>query len=162
AVLGGLAIRSHQRWTRAVTALESQPGIVLTRAERGSRWRFAGLRDPLARDPSAILADVAVDSSGVEQRWEPYLSLQPEMILARAGRPRPRPASVALVWAGDPPRWGGPAPLAGVIAGGRTTPPAGVAALDVNAVAPETPADLAQLIRDIEGERVLFEIGSAA
>ena len=96
------AIRSHRRWTRAVSALESQPGIVLTRAERGGgRWRFAGLRDPLARDPAAVLAGVAVDSPDVEQRWEPYLSLQPEMVLARARRSLAPPASVALALASD-------------------------------------------------------------
>lgn len=163
ALLGGLSIRSHLRWTRAVSALESQPGIVLTRAERGGdRWRFAGLRDPLARNPSAILAGVAVDSSSVEQRWEPYLSLQPEMVLARARRNLAPPGSVALALAGDTLRVRGSAPLPWVIAAGRTTLPAGVAALDLSGVTPEIPADLAQLVRDIEGQRVLFETGSAA
>jgi OOP family OmpA-OmpF porin len=161
-VLGGFAIRSHRRWTRAVSALESQPGIVLTRAERGGRWRFTGLRDPLARDPSAILAGVSVDSSSVEQRWEPYLSLQPEMVLARARRNLAPPASVALALIGDTLRLRGSAPLPWVIAAGRAALPPGVAALDLNGVNPEIPADLARLVRDIKGQRILFDIGSAA
>jgi OOP family OmpA-OmpF porin len=36
-----------------------------------------------------------------------------------------------------------------------------VAALDLGGVTPEIPADLAQLVHDIEGQRVLFDIGSA-
>ena len=116
-VLGGFAFRSHRRWTRAVSALESEPGIVLTRAERGGgRWRFAGLRDPIARDPSAVLAGAAVDSADVEQRWEPYLSLEPRMVLARARRSLAAPADVALSLAGDTLRLTGRAPLAWTIA----------------------------------------------
>jgi OOP family OmpA-OmpF porin len=161
--IGGLGFRSHRRWARAVAALESEPGIVVTRAERGvGRWRFAGLRDPLARDPSAVLAAVAVDSAGVEQRWEPYLSLEPRMVLARARRSLAPPAGVALSLAADTLRLAGRAPLPWVIAVGRASPPPGVAALDLSGVTPEVPADLAQLIRGIEGQRVLFDIGSAA
>jgi OOP family OmpA-OmpF porin len=162
-VIGGLGYRSHRRWARAVGALESEPGIVVTRAERGvGRWRFAGLRDPLARDPSAVLAAAAVDSAGVEQRWEPYLSLEPRMVLARARRSLAPPAGVALSLAADTLRLAGRAPLPWVIAVGRASPPPGVAALDLSGVTPEVPADLAQLIRGIEGQRVLFDIGSAA
>ena len=160
-VFSALAIRSHQRWTRAVSALESQPGIVLTRAERASRWRFTGLRDPLARDPSAILAGVAVDTSSVEQRWEPYLSLQPEMVMARARRNLVPPTSVALSLSNDTLRLAGSAPLPWVIAAGRAPLPAGVAALDLGGVRPDMPADLGQLVGEIEGQRVLFDIGSA-
>lgn len=162
AVLGGLTIRSHRRWSRAVRALESQPGIMLTRAERGGgRWRFAGLRDPLARDPTAVLAGVGVDSSTVEQRWEPYLSLQPELVLARARQRLAPPASLALTLERDTLRLQGSAPLPWVIAAGRASLPAGLAALDLSGVRPEIPADLGQLVRDIEAQRVLFDVGSA-
>jgi outer membrane protein OmpA-like peptidoglycan-associated protein len=161
-VVIGLAIRSHRRWTRAVSALESQPGIVLTRAERdGGRWRFAGLRDPLARDPAAILAGVAVDSSSVEQHWAPYISLQPEMVLARARRSLAPPAPIAMTLAGDTLRLTGSAPLPWVITAGRASLPPGVSALDLSGLRPEIPADLAQLVRDIEVQRVLFPSGSA-
>jgi OOP family OmpA-OmpF porin len=162
-LLGGLAIRSHRRWSRAVTALESQPGIVLTRAERGGgRWRFAGLRDPLAPDPAAVLAGAAVDTAGIEQRWEPYISLQPAMVLARARRVLAPPTGVAVALTGDTLRLTGSAPLPWVITAGRASLPPGVAALDLNGVAPEIPADLARLAHEIEGQRVLFDIGSAA
>jgi OOP family OmpA-OmpF porin len=162
AVLGGLAIRSHRRWSRAVGALESEPGLALTRAERGwGHWRLAGLRDPLARDPNVVLAGASVDSSGVEQRWEPYLSLEPAMVVARARRVLAPPPGVSLALAGDTVRLTGSAPLPWVITAGHASVPAGASALDLSGVRPEIPADLAQLVREIEGERVLFPIGSA-
>jgi outer membrane protein OmpA-like peptidoglycan-associated protein len=163
AVFGALAIRSSLRWGRAVGALESEPGLALTRAERSwGHWRLAGLRDPLARDPNAVLAGVSVDSSGVEQRWEPYLSLEPAMVLARARRVLAPPPGVALALAGDTVRLTGSAPLPWVIAAGHASVPPGTSAVDLSGVRPEIPADLAQLVRDIEGERVLFAVGSAA
>jgi OOP family OmpA-OmpF porin len=164
AALLWLRVRSEQRWDRAVARLESEPGIVLTRAVRdGGRWSFAGLRDPLAPAPSALLAGVAVDTARVEQRWEPYLSLGPEMVLARARNTLAPPSSVALALVGDTLRLGGPAPLPWVAAtAGLTSLPPGVAALDLSGVVPETPAALARLEREIEGQRILFDVGSAA
>lgn len=164
AALAWSGVRSEQRWERAVARLESEPGIVVTHAERdGGRWSFAGLRDPLAPEPSALLAGVAVDTTGVEQRWEPYLSLRPELVLARARKSLAPPATVALAMAGDTLRLRGPAPLAWVAATARLAAfPPGVAALDLSDIAPETPPALAELEKDIEGQRVLFDIGSAS
>ena len=84
------------RWRRS-------PGIVLTAPSgAGGRWRFAGLRDPLARDPAAVLAGAGRRTPSVEQRWEPYLPLEPAMVLARARRASRRPPSVALRWPATP------------------------------------------------------------
>ena len=120
AVLGGLAIRSSRRWARAVSALESQPGIVLTRAERGGgRWRFAGLRDPLARDPAAswpmwsgtprASSSAGSPTSRSSRRW---------CWPGRVGASAP-PASVALALAGDTLR------LRGSAASRGSSPPGG-------------------------------------
>ena len=120
ALLGGLALRARLRWDRAVARLRSEPGIVLTQAERdGGRWRFAGLRDPLAPDPAVLLAGLGVDTGRVEQRWEPYLSLRPELVLARARRSLAPPAGVKLALTGDTLRATGSAPLDWVASVGR-------------------------------------------
>ena len=162
-VLGGLALRARLRWDRAVARLRSEPGIVLTQAERdGGRWRFAGLRDPLARDPAVLLAGL-VDTGRVEQRWEPYLSLRPELVLARARRSLVPPAGVKLALTGDTLRATGSAPLDWVASvGRRAVLVPGVSALDLSGVASEMPAALTRLKREIEAERVLFDVGSAA
>ena len=119
-VLGGFALRARLRWDRAVARLRSEPGIVLTQAERnGGRWRFAGLRDPLAPDPAVLLAGQAVDTGRIEQRWEPYLSLRPELVLARARRSLSPPAGVQLALSGDTLRATGSAPLDWVVSAER-------------------------------------------
>jgi outer membrane protein OmpA-like peptidoglycan-associated protein len=162
-VLGGLILRSRIRWDRAVARLRAEPGIVVTEAERRwGGWRFAGLRDPLAAEPAALLAGLGADTAGMPQRWEPYLSLRPEMVLARARRMLAPPPGVTLTLAGDTLRAAGTAPL-GWVAGSRTaTLPPGTAALDLAGVTLAIPPALAELRDTIEAERVLFEVGSAA
>jgi OOP family OmpA-OmpF porin len=164
ALLAWLRFRSEQHWQRAVERLESEPGIVLTHAERaGGRWNFTGLRDPLAPEPAALLALMGADTSKVSATWEPYLSLRPELVLARARRSLAPPSTVSLDPVGDTLRLRGSAPLRWLAATAqRTSLPAGVAALDLRGVEPIVPAELASLKRDIEGRRVLFDIGSAA
>jgi outer membrane protein OmpA-like peptidoglycan-associated protein len=162
-VLGGLAWRSHRRWTRAVAQLRSEPGVVLVRAERGSRWSFTGLRDPMAADPSALLAAAGVDTASVEQHWERYLSLQPQLVLARARAALSPPAGVTLVLAGDTLRAGGSASLRWLATTARAAGlPAGVAALDLSGVTPDIPPELASRVAEVERERILFGVGSAA
>lgn len=162
-VLGALAVRSRMRWDQAVARLRAEPGLVLTEAERGwGRWRFAGLRDPLAPEPAALLAAMGADTTRMEQRWEPYLSLRPELTLARARRSLSPPGGTELTLAGDTLRASGTAPL-GWVAGARAAGlPPGVAALDLSAVALDIPEELAALGQAVEGERVLFEVGSSA
>jgi OOP family OmpA-OmpF porin len=109
-----------------------------------------------------VLAGVSVDGSLVEQRWQPYLSLEPAMVLARARRVLAPPPGVALAPAGDTLRLAGSAPLPWVITAGHASVPPGASAVDLNGVKPEIPADLAALVREIEGDRVLFQVGSAA
>ena len=162
-VLGGLALRERLRWDRAVARLRSEPGIVLTRAERnGGRWRFAGLRDPLAPDPAVLLAGQAVDTGRIEQSWEPYLSLRPDLVLARARRNLSPPAGVQLALSGDTLRATGSAPLEWVVSAERLAANVpGVSAADLSGVTAEMPPALAQLQREIESEQVLFGVGSA-
>jgi OOP family OmpA-OmpF porin len=164
ALLGWFRFRSEQRWQRAVERLESEPGIVLTRAERaGGRWNFAGLRDPLAPEPAALLTAAGADTSNVSASWEPYLSLRPELVLARARRSLAAPSTVRFDQVGDTLRLRGSAPLQWLAATARTASlPAGVGALDLSAVEPIVPAELVALERTIEGRRVLFDVGSAA
>lgn len=72
-----------RRWTDYARRLESEPGIVVTHAEkRGSNFYIAGLRDPLAADPAALLpADLP--SRKVDFHWEPYDSLAPQFAARR-------------------------------------------------------------------------------
>jgi OOP family OmpA-OmpF porin len=85
--LAALYVRSSIRWNRGIEALHAEPGIVVVDATRGWRdWRISGLRDPLARDPHAVISAAGVGDPRVTGRWEAYMSLDPVMILRRANR----------------------------------------------------------------------------
>jgi OOP family OmpA-OmpF porin len=160
---GGLMWRSRQRWSAAVRRLEAAPGIVLVGAERDwGRWRFRGLRDPLAADPAFLLADLEKDPSRIEGIWEPYLSMEPALILARARRMLSAPATVELSLSGDTLAARGTASLPWVAASASLGPPPGATHLDLAMVDALLPDQLAGLERVIEGNRVLFPAGSAA
>jgi OOP family OmpA-OmpF porin len=160
---GGLLGRSRQRWSAAVRRLEAAPGIVLVGAERGwGRWKFRGLRDPLAADPAVLLADLGKDPSRIEGTWETYLSMEPELILARARRTLAAPGTVQLSLSGDTLAARGTAPLPWVAASASLGAPPGAAHLDLSKVDALLPDRLAGLERAIEGSRVLFPAGSAA
>ena len=137
---------------------------MLVRAEQdGGRWKFDGLRDPMASNPSALLVAVGADTARVDQHWERYLSLQPQLVLARARAALKPPAGVSLALAGDTLRLLGPAPLRWLASTARSSGlPAGVAALDLSGVTPDIPHELASKVAQVEQERVLFAVGSAA
>lgn len=75
----------QKRWDDYLALLARQPGVVVTAQQRsGGRYRVAGLRDPLAVDPSALLATAGLASDRVESRWSPYVSLVPRFAAERA------------------------------------------------------------------------------
>lgn len=162
-VLGVLLYRRATSWQRAIARLESEPGIVLVRAEHGwRRSRLSGLRDPLAATPAAVLASVGADTARIDGRWQPYISLDSSMVVERARRQLAAPTSVTLMLEGDTLRASGTALMAWVenVAALRVLP-AGVGALDLDSVqaplSPETTAEIAS----IEQRRVLFAVASA-
>jgi OOP family OmpA-OmpF porin len=90
-------VRNTRRWDNYVTRLRSEPGIVVTDAEkRGWKYHIGGLRDPLASDPQVILGESGVDPGAVVSKWEPFTALSPEMVLARAKKLLAPPATVNM------------------------------------------------------------------
>ena len=74
---------------------------------------------PARRRPGGAARRAGVDTGRVEQRWEPYLSLRPELVLARARRPGRRRPRVTLVARGRYP----PPPGLGAARAGSPRPP---------------------------------------
>ena len=157
-------LRAQQRWRRAVAALEAEPGLVLVRAERDwGRWSFSGLRDPLARDPAALLAALGADTASLDTRWEPFVSADPPLALARARRALAPPPTVALRLERDTLVATGVASASWIARAASLGPVLpGIASVALGAVSPGLPAELEAQRRDAEGRRVLFAVGSAA
>jgi OOP family OmpA-OmpF porin len=86
AVWAFFAWRESRRWDDYLNKLRATPGIVITEDGRRDGKRFvAGLRDPLATDPAAILKEqTQLDPNGVASSWEPYQALHPDFIRRRA------------------------------------------------------------------------------
>lgn len=93
----GQRVVEHRRVNNYLAALQEQPGIVVTAADRrDGRWVISGLRDPLAVQPEALLARTKIDPSQVTGRWEPYQALHPAILLKRLQATLNPPPTVIL------------------------------------------------------------------
>lgn len=74
---------AERRWSDFARRLESEPGIVVTQAERrGSKFHVYGLRDPLAPAPAALLP-AGLAPGKVEFHFDSYYSLVPRFAAQR-------------------------------------------------------------------------------
>jgi len=90
--------QASRNWKAYLDRLRSTPGIVLTEAPR--RYEVAGLRDPLAPDPTQLTEGLNLPQR-IKARWQPYQSLEPEMILRRLRQTMTAPQTVQLTLQGE-------------------------------------------------------------
>jgi outer membrane protein OmpA-like peptidoglycan-associated protein len=92
-----LSLRERRQWNAYVERLQAEPGIVvLASGRRNGRFFVGGLRDPLARDPSTLIAAAALAPDAVDSRWEPYQALYPSFVASRASDLLRPPSGVTL------------------------------------------------------------------
>ena len=157
----GLYTASWLRWRRAVRLVEAEPGYVVIDASRSwRRWEFRGLKDPIARDPRAVLAALGSTPSTIAGRWEPYISLDSSLVIARARRALAAPAAATTVLAGDTLRVGGTASVDWLRTLQRAPGIGGIEHVDVSAVRAMLPARIDDMRRRVEATRILFGPGS--
>ena len=158
------ATSGGRRWNAAIARLDAEPGITVVRSERsGGRWSVTGMRDPLSANPAAVLAAMGIDTNDVIARWEPYVSTEAALLLARVHRALNPPGGVTLSVDGDAVVARGRAPQSWISRAETLAPAlAGISSVDLSAVEPGLPADMDSARVAIEGERVLFPVGSAA
>ncbi len=155
-----VTVRSNARFNRAVTALDSEPGLVVIDASKQwGRWRISGLRDPGARQPAVVLTGLGLTPRSINERWEPYLSLDSTVVVSRAREALALPASTSLSLSVDTLR------VSGVLALRSITPPVslplGVSHVSFDAVRVELPPALDSIRDVLNASRVLFGPGSA-
>jgi OOP family OmpA-OmpF porin len=157
------AYRRSRRWDAYLGRLSAEPGIVVTTAgRRGGKYFVNGLRDPLAADPVAMLAQSNLSPQKVASDWKPYQALAPELVARRARFVLDAPPTVtlssrngALVAAGSAPnRWITEARL-------RSRAIAGITQYDDSAVTDADSSRLDELRRRIEARVLLFPRGSS-
>ena len=156
--------RAGRRWNAAMARLDREPGLVIIRSERsGGKWHLTGMRDPLATNPAMLIASRGVDTTDVVAHWEPYVSTEPALTLARARRVLAPPGGVTLLLHGDTLRATGRAPAFWIVHAEAVAPAlAGVGTVDFSRVTPGLPADMERIATGIETQHVLFSAGSDA
>lgn len=81
---GWTAYQAHARWSQLLMQLKTEPGIVVTNAiSTWGGYHLEGLRDPLAKDPSALIREAGIDLSTVTAHWSPFYALEPQLIATR-------------------------------------------------------------------------------
>jgi OOP family OmpA-OmpF porin len=94
--------RDGQRWDSLVDRLKSEPGLVLTTVQdHGGQYELAGLRDPLATDPTSLIAASGLQTDRIRSTWSPYYALDPRFILSRARTMLQPPDTVTLTLEGE-------------------------------------------------------------
>lgn len=89
--------RANRRWANYLERLKAEQGIVVTETEkRQGKYLISGLRDPLAADPIKIMQETKLNPKTIISQWEPYLSLDPEIVAARANNLLQPPKTVSL------------------------------------------------------------------
>lgn len=88
--------RANQAWNAYLERLSTTPGLVVTEAPR--RYEVRGLRDPLAPDPLSLLQGLPIRAEQLQATWQPYQSLQAEIVLKRIRLRMDTPDTVQLTW----------------------------------------------------------------
>jgi outer membrane protein OmpA-like peptidoglycan-associated protein len=86
------------RWEQMTETLGSQPGLTVTSFGRDhGKFVIRGLRDPLAADPSQIMANAGLDPARAEFHWSAYYALDDALVQKRAVAALAPPSEVSLV-----------------------------------------------------------------
>ncbi|WP_437586522.1 OmpA family protein [Sorangium sp. So ce1000] len=159
------ASREDQRrfdgWSEA---LRREPGLVITAAERrAGHVAFTGLRDPLAADPRAVLERGGPVPPTVTLRFEPFSSLDPQIVERRVARALQPPPGVTLALRDGVVAASGVAP-ARWIERARWSAPVlpGVSGFDGDGLRAQESIDRARAAaRSLQGVELLFRRGAA-
>lgn len=82
---GWMAYQAQSRWSHLLDRLREEPGIVITQAR--SMWgdyHIEGLRDPLAKAPTALVVEAGLNPATVKMEWAPFYALDAPLVVARA------------------------------------------------------------------------------
>ncbi len=146
-------------WDGYLAQLRSQPGIVITETGRsGGKFVIAGLRDPLAVNPELMLRQAGIGRGSVVERWQPYQSLDPILVLKRLEASLNPPPGVKFAVKGNRIVAQGSAAFAWILqarAAARMLP-AGGPSLDVSRVHDVNEQAFAKLRKVIHSQQIYF------
>jgi OOP family OmpA-OmpF porin len=150
---------SRAKWNAYLDALRAEPGIVVVSNGRtDGKFVVHGLRDPLARDPSALIAGTGLSPDDISGSWQLYQALDPPLVQARARQLLRAPDSVRLSFGSGVLTANGTAPPEWIRESVRLAPLiAGVTAYDAK---PLIEGRVREIGQQLSQSLVLFERGS--
>lgn len=164
AVVWWIAARTAEtrRWEHALTELRHTQGIAVTEAKRVSgSYILEGLCDPLASRPERLLRKSGIDLHRVSLHFQPYFSLDPELVMKRARLVLDAPATIRISLDQGVLKLAGAAPHSWILSA-RTAGPKltflGIGAVEVGKLKDE---DMEALRDEIESGGVAFDVGSS-
>lgn len=159
----GLRLRENRQWNRFAQALGSQPGIVLTSWERsGGRFRFHGMRDPLAVDPAALLQEHGLNREQADFSLASYYALDDAILAKRVAAALSAPPGVQLRVVDGVVHVEGEALsewIAGIQKNAAAIP--GVRGFEISRLVDEARADFGRKKSALEEALILFDAGQA-
>lgn len=159
---GALGAWRARQWKEAVAALRATQGITITESTREhGKHVVEGLRDPFAVTAESVLAKNGFPPRSVTVHLQPFLSLDPKLLIRRARAAIDAPDSVSLVIDKDVLKLGGSAShqwIIGARNAGSKLALAGIAELRTDKIEDR---DLEVLRSRIESLRIVFASGSS-
>lgn len=151
-------VRDGRRWNAYVERLRAEPGLLVYSTDRrGGKFLVSGLRDPLAQDPASLVSRAGLSPSSIEARWEPFESLSPPFVIARARNLLKPPAGVTLAFRDGVLSASGPAPALWIVESERLAPALpGVRRFDYLGTSPEV-----QVKQRLEVASIIFVKGES-
>jgi OOP family OmpA-OmpF porin len=160
---GGLKIHNARHWNGALAALRATPGITITEAtvENGEHV-LQGLRDPFAAPAESVLAKHGILQREVSLRLQPFLSLDPRLLIRRARAVIDAPSSVSAsldrgvltLWGEASHQW--------IISAQNSAQKLAITGIDEIRTDGIEDKELEALRSETEAVRILFQIGSSA
>lgn len=154
---------SAAQWIAILTQLEQEPGFVVVETGSEAAHIVRGLRDPLARDPRSVIGAERARAYGIVWDLKPYLSMEPQLVLARARAHLKPPVGVTLRLEGSTLRAFGTAPEAWLREARRRAPlVAGITTFDDGAVEVKDREALNRARQSVNETTLYFEPASDA
>jgi outer membrane protein OmpA-like peptidoglycan-associated protein len=159
---GGLHMLHSRQWNRALAALQATPGIAVTQATREhGKHIVKGLRDPFAASVGSVLAQNGISESDVSARFQPFLSLDPKLLIRRVSAAIDAPEGMSVWMDKGILRLEGAAPHEWIVRAREAAPKLALAGIREISTDHLQDRELEALRSEIEGVRILFDIGSS-
>ena len=89
-------------WQHYIESLRHESGIVLTHvSEKDGLHTLTGLRDPLSKEPASLLKTFELNKDNVQYKFQPYRSLDHDIVLKRAIQRLQPPQGIHLALKGN-------------------------------------------------------------